>query len=598
MFFEFAGSIYRVLIQDDNGAWVIVYGSTSEPQFISTENFKAFTRIETPKEYIEAIQLFETGALTLAAQSRYLMIKPLLSDDRYIRDVKARRLLLKEIAEKNGTTSQRLNRVYLLFLSSGRFIRQRQKNTGYYGDYDDIFLWAIRTYYFSAKKLSLKDAYCNMLLSCFTSPDGTLSEDIPTFNRFRKFYFRHQLHRSAQKEISRNGLSDFQRNKRLLYGSAMRWRDKIGSFQMDATQADIYLVSRFDKSVIGRPNIYLAVDTATQLVAGFYVGLDAGETAIMACLCNAAEDKVAYCKKYGIVIEQWQWPSHGIPKEIITDKGQEFVGKTVEALCMQFGVICQSLPPFRPDGKGLVEKAFDMLQQRYKPILRGKGVIETDAKERWATDYRTQAVLDLTDFTKVLIHAILYLNSGRILPSFEPSVEMATDKLEPIAAKIWCWMEANGMSDILDVEEEKLKILAMPKLRAKVSRKGIQCRGLWYSSKEIAKDGVYIGQNVTIAYDPQDVSFIYILSDKGDYQMVPLAKGKEQYAGISFFEYDLFQADQKNIRAVLEREETIARVTTIQQIKQIAENAGNPKTQKIDGSVISKNRRKEKGRHI
>ncbi|MFR2827202.1 MAG: hypothetical protein ACLTCQ_23500 [Enterocloster bolteae] len=49
----------------------------------------------------------------------------------------------------------------------------------------------------------------------------------------------------------------------------MRWKDRVGAFQMDATEADIYLVSRFDRSVVvGRPSIYMAVDTATQLAAG------------------------------------------------------------------------------------------------------------------------------------------------------------------------------------------------------------------------------------------------------------------------------------------------------------------------------------------
>ena len=68
---------------------------------------------------------------------------------------------------------------------------------------------------------------------------------------------------------------------------------------MDATQADIYLVSRPDRSeVIGRPYIYLAVDTATQLIAGVYVGMDAGEQAVINCLSNAAADKVSLCKRY------------------------------------------------------------------------------------------------------------------------------------------------------------------------------------------------------------------------------------------------------------------------------------------------------------
>ena len=72
---------------------------------------------------------------------------------------------------------------------------------------------------------------------------------------------------------------------------------------MDATQADIYLVSRHDRSkVIGRPYIYLAVDTATQLIAGIYIGLECDESAVMLCLANAAQNKVEFCRGHGIEI--------------------------------------------------------------------------------------------------------------------------------------------------------------------------------------------------------------------------------------------------------------------------------------------------------
>ena len=99
---------------------------------------------------------------------------------------------------------------------------------------------------------------------------------------------------------------------------------------MDETQADIYLVSRLDKkSVAGRPNIYLAVDTATQLIAGIHVGLDAGEQAVVSCLVNAAMDKVEFCGRFGIEITKDQWPSQGLPGEIITDKVQDCLAPVI-----------------------------------------------------------------------------------------------------------------------------------------------------------------------------------------------------------------------------------------------------------------------------
>ena len=106
-------------------------------------------------------------------------------------------------------------------------------------------------------------------------------------------------------------------------------------------------------------------------------------------------------------------PDQGLPHEVITDKGTEFFGPRMQELCRKYGVEIQSLPPFRPDGKGLVEKSFDLIQQRYKPLLQGKGVIEPDAQERWSTDYRSQSVLNLDEFIKIVIHCVLYINSGR-----------------------------------------------------------------------------------------------------------------------------------------------------------------------------------------
>ncbi len=128
------------------------------------------------------------------------------------------------------------------------------------------FSWAIEEFYFSAKKMSLRNAYDLMLLSRYTDQDGRLVEGAPSWYSFRHYFYGKNYHRKSRNTIARNGLSDYQRNKRPLFGSACEWKNRIGAYQMDATQADIYLVSRLDrKAVIGRPNIYLAVDTATQL---------------------------------------------------------------------------------------------------------------------------------------------------------------------------------------------------------------------------------------------------------------------------------------------------------------------------------------------
>ena len=51
---------------------------------------------------------------------------------------------------------------------------------------------------------------------------------------------------------------------------------------------------------------------------------------------------------------------------MITDKGREFEGARIKELCRRYGTELETLPPFRPDRKGIVEKAFDLIQNRYK----------------------------------------------------------------------------------------------------------------------------------------------------------------------------------------------------------------------------------------
>ena len=93
------------------------------------------------------------------------------------------------------------------------------------------------------------------------TPDGHLKERRPTWSSFRHFFYDNQYHQRSQKIIARDGLSNYQRTARPLLGSAMNWKERIGAYQMDATTADIYLMSRLDRTkVVGRPYVYLAVD--------------------------------------------------------------------------------------------------------------------------------------------------------------------------------------------------------------------------------------------------------------------------------------------------------------------------------------------------
>ena len=141
---------------------------------------------------------------------------------------------------------------------------------------------------------------------------------------------------------------------------------------------------------------------------------------MLACILNAAADKVEFCQEYGIIITPDQWPNTGIPKRIVVDRGREFFGERVDELCMKYGMVVERLAAFRPDMKGTVEKMFNLLQEKYKSLLWGKGVIEDHSQERWVVDYPKQACLTLREFTAIVLQCIIYLNSARTLRNLMP----------------------------------------------------------------------------------------------------------------------------------------------------------------------------------
>lgn len=557
--------VFRVLTETPAGCWLIDCNGPSPPFFeVSLDRYE---RVPTPDSWMEE------HTITPAQEARLQMIQPLLDCDDCISDKSLRYRIATEVAQQYQTTTRRILRLYYRYLSTGRLTQKRTQQTS---KSNQMIERAIRRYYFGAKRLSLRSAYEMMLLEDYVGQDGELDSDAPTWSQFRHYYYGHGFHKDPQKVIAREGLTKYQRDYRPTWGSSAGWRPQPGSYQMDATQADIYLVSRKDRSiVVGRPYIYLAVDTATHLIAGVYVGYSCDETAVMACIEQAAMDKVEYCARYGIEIKPEQWPSAGMPSEIITDQGREFFGPRMGELCRRYGLEVLTLPPFRPDQKGCVEKSIDLLQQRYKPMLRGRGVIEDDAQERWATDYRTQALLDLDDFTRIVIHSILYLNSGRLVDG-------------KTAAERWLELSPRLMA----VDPQELHIQTLPRDTVKLTRKGVRVNRMWYAPDDAT--GLTIGDSYTIAYDRADLRRIYIIL--ADW-VCPCHAVDLDHSTVSETEWKKAHEAANRNKGAARAKETASSIAATQAIRSIIEYADEHRETigQVDGEQIKQDKLTERG---
>ena len=117
-------------------------------------------------------------------------------------------------------------------------------------------------------------------------------------------------------------------------------------------------------------------------------------------------------------------------------------------------------------------------QNYFKPILKGKGVIETDFQERGVHDYRKDACLTMNDFEKVILHCIIFYNSNRILERFPFTEDMLEAEVKPIPCHVWKWACDNLGANFMDVTGEKLIQVLLPRTIGKFRRYGLAVNGI------------------------------------------------------------------------------------------------------------------------
>lgn len=547
-FVDYLGERFRVLKENKGGMWIISYDIPAAPFFV----MESLQRIETPLEFAAKVPENQTNAI----KNRMELIASLVDDEQCITDAEYRREVADRIAEDNKTTRKRVLRLYYRYLATGSpFIQKRQKEEP---KRNKVFDWAIRKYYYSAKKFSLKATWELMLLERYTE-DGKLVDNHPSFSAFQHYFYAYNYHKNPQKTIARQGLSYYQRNERPAFGCARDWRTNIGAYQIDEQESDLFLVSEHDRSQsIGRPHIYLAVDTATEMITGLHLTMDCGDAAVARLVANAAADKVTFCAGVGIEISKSDWPVAGMPTELITDKGNDFCGKRAEAICYRYGVDIQSVPPFRSELKPLIERTFGLLNDMYKGLLRGKGVAESDVYQRWAVNYKSQSVLTLREFSQILILCIVHLNK-RVLD----------DGDTPLLR----WKRSVGFEGLLESDDQALYLMSLERTTKKVtlSRTGFRFRHLQYAPETM--DGLYIQDKYHLAWDDNDCSYVYAVIGEEKYVRCNLIKDSTQYGQMSFAEVASTREATKTDKSCNRQNELDSKIDTINKIKTIIDSA-------------------------
>ncbi len=478
-----------------------------------------------------------------------------------------------------------------------------------------IFRIAINRYYHTSKENSLKVAYEFMVKDFYTENYSLVSGirqpiliDVSLVPSYAEFKYWYEKENDIKKKLaSRRGDKKYQLNNRAITGKSDKNIIGPGSkYQIDATVADVYLVSRSNRDwIIGRPIVYVVIDVFSRIVTGLYVGLEGPSwLGAMMALTNSASNKVQYCKEYGIEIEASDWPCCHLPEAILADRG-EMESKQVDNLVNSLHVRIENTPPYRADWKGIVEQYFKTLDTKVKPLLPGH--IDTDFRERGEKDYRLDAKLDIYQFTQIIINCVLSHNKTHWLDNYVRDDDMIADGVKPIPVELWQWGILNRSGILRSFPEDIIKLNLMPSDKALVTAKGIKYKNMYYSCKKAVEELWFENARnkeswkVDISYDPRNMNFIYIRIENGRAFDICHLLDDRKYFDKTLEEIQYLDEYDKFAKLIYKEEQLQAKINLYSQIDYIVQEAEKmtveqsketSKTQKLKG--IRDNRRFEK----
>lgn len=572
------------------------------------------------------------------------MLKDVLEKEPDIYETKPRAALLRTVAQKNGMRANNLYPYLAKYWKRGKtpnaFLpdyhncgksrnyekggykklgRSAQSGHGFgkvlqeedFHNFDKT----IRKYYLTRKEMTFQSAYERLLADFYTveltdKPGGASLQllpenEIPSISQFRYWY---QKNKNLKTEIQkRKGNTKYNLTGRSILGKSDYGLMSPGSqYQIDATVGDIYLVSQFDRSnIIGRPVMYFVIDAFSRMVTGMYVGLEGPSwVGAMMTIANAASDKTAYCREYGINITEEEWPCHHIPSAILGDRG-EMESRNADNLVSMLGIRIENTPPYRADLRGIIEQHFRTINTNATIMLPGR--VKPDMAERGGKDYRLDAKLDIRQFTAVIIKCAMHYNNSHYMDSFEKSRQMMEAGVEAVPVKLWNWGIRYCSGALRVMPEEKVRLALMPTDNATVTSQGIGFKGLYYSSKKLT-DGLWFERarskgsyRVKVSYDPRNMGEIYAWDRvDGTPLLCSLLDWEEKYSGKQLGEIQYEHEKEKMEKKRYQARETEAKINLGREIDSIIEEAermaepadGRSKAERLSG--IKQNRREER----
>lgn len=336
--------LFRVLmVLERDVVWINLDDESSFPDWIAIDELRSLIdgekliRVDDPFEELMFVSAEEGSTNQIKRDKNFELIRPLIEEPEYY-DKRKRAKVINQILAERGSTKQTLYRLARRYWQRGQTpnaLLPDYKNSGAAGkkriakdkklgrprvytpgvgalideDIERLFRIAIDKYVLVDTGFSFPYAHRRFKTLYENYYPEVPEEEMPSKWQMKHFYDREY----GQFEKIKKRTSEIIYNKdiRSLPSNVnTHLMGPASQFEIDATIADIYLVSDNDRlEIVGRPILYLVVDSFSRTIVGFYIGFEnPSYVAAMQALAMALSDKVEYCHALGfdwVTKEHW-----------------------------------------------------------------------------------------------------------------------------------------------------------------------------------------------------------------------------------------------------------------------------------------------------
>ncbi len=212
----------------------------------------------------------------------------------------------------------------------------------------------------------------------------------------------------------------------------------------------------------------------------------------------------------------------GIPETVVTDNGKDFVARYLQHVFGTLGIYQDILPPFRPDLKPGIERAFRTFSHHIITLLPcyvGHNVAtRQQIRDRETFAKRLMAGKKKDEKPEELSMAVAPEELQRICDEWCENV-YAHKSHAGLKGKTPFEISREWIAPVRRIEDVRaLDLLLMPLATQDgwrtVGKKGISCPGGTFDAPELSG---MVGDRVRVRVDPDDASHVYVYSESGDF---------------------------------------------------------------------------------